>query len=63
MDDWGVRKQSVNPAAGGPAEHMHFILGPGAAHEREADHRISEVVKFDNEQAGFHRANQQRLSK
>jgi hypothetical protein len=56
-------EQSVNPAAGGPAEHMHFIAGPRAAHEGKTHHGISEVMKFDDQEAGFHRANQRRLSK
>ena len=53
----------VNRPRGRAAEDVDFELFAGAPHERQAQHRIAEVVEFDNEQAGFHRANQRRLSK
>jgi hypothetical protein len=32
-------------------------------HKRQADHRVAEVMEFNNEKAGFHRANQRRFSR
>jgi len=34
-----------------------------AAHKGQAHHGIAEMVQFDNEEAGFHRANQRRFSR
>ena len=53
----------VNRPRGRPAEDVDFEMFAGTPHERQAQHRIAEVVEFDNEQSGFHRANQRRLSR
>jgi hypothetical protein len=51
----------VDRARGGTAKHMNVEFIPRAAHQRQTHHRVAKVVEFDNEQAGFHRANQRRF--
>jgi hypothetical protein len=53
----------VDCSRGGTAKHVNLEFFVRAPHERQAHHRVTEVVEFDNEQAGFHRANQRRLSR
>jgi hypothetical protein len=52
----------VDRARGRTAEHMNVEFLPRAPHERQTHHGVAEVMEFDDEEAGFHRANQRRFS-
>ena len=58
----GFGEKFVDGLCGRSAENMDFKLVLRAAHKRQAHHRVTEVVEFDNDQAGFHRENQRRFN-
>jgi hypothetical protein len=55
-------EKMVNRARGGTAEHVNVEFFLCAPQQRQTHHRVAEVMEFDDKQAGFHRANQRRLS-
>ena len=63
MNFWRISEQFVNRTGGRTAEHVDVEFFPRPAHEGQTHHGIAEMVEFDNEEAGFHRANQRRLSR
>jgi hypothetical protein len=63
MDVWSLVQQFIDGARGGTANHMDFVLVHGSPHKRQAHHRVTEVMEFDNEEAGSHRENQRRFIK
>jgi hypothetical protein len=42
---------------------MDLELRHRTPHKRQAHHRVTEVMEFNNEEAGFHRENQRRFIK
>jgi hypothetical protein len=63
MDAWSFFQKLIDGPRRGSAKHMDLELRHRTPHKRQAHHRITEVMEFDNEEAGFHRENQRRFIK
>jgi hypothetical protein len=63
MDAWGLFQKLIDGPRRGSAKHMDLELRHRTPHKRQAHHRVTEVMEFNNEEAGFHRENQRRFIK
>ena len=63
MDARGFVQKFIDRPRRGAAKDMDLELRHRSPHKRQADHRIAEVMEFNNKKAGFHRANQRRFSR
>ena len=63
MDVWSLLQQLVDGPRRGAAKQMDLELRHRTPHKRQAHHRVTEVMEFDNEETGLHRENQRRFIK
>ena len=63
MDARGFVQKLIDGPRGGAAKDMDLELRHRSPHKRQAYHRVAEVMEFNNEKPGFHRANQRRFSR
>ena len=63
MDAGDFVQKLIDRPRRGAAKNMDLELRHRSPHKRQADHRVAEMMEFNNEKAGFHRANQRRFSR